>query len=431
MHTPDAHARCTQERLDELQRRHDELDAALAEEEQQFGSSMEGKQAELRAKFAAQQEEIVENEKKVKEVKALLEKERTQLQAETNERVAAEEAMKEAREDAQAKADEHGEREGRLTEQLNDIKAERQRIEAEAAEEGSARRMQLDRMQSEHTECARKQKEAAERAAEFEKQYVQEAKLRKDLHNQLQELVGNLRVYCRVRPLVGANEQQGKMCVDVEASDRVTLRDHESERADNKHFEFTQVYGPGTPQEDVFHDTEPLMTSVLDGFNVCIFAYGQSGTGKTFTMEGTDEKPGLVPRAMGRVFEVVADRQSNYQHECFLSMIEIYNENIRDLLAPKDADTSKKKYDIMRDAMVGMYVKDLTSEPVHTASHCKALIRQGNTTRSTAATGLNDQSSRSHCLVTLTVRTTDLNTGDHYVGKLSLVDLAGSERLAK
>ena len=114
MHTPDAHARCTQERLDELQRRHDELDAALAEEEQQFGSSMEGKQAELRAKFAAQQEEIVENEKKVKEVKALLEKERTQLQAETNERVAAEEAMKEAREDAQAKADEHGEREGRL-----------------------------------------------------------------------------------------------------------------------------------------------------------------------------------------------------------------------------------------------------------------------------------------------------------------------------
>ena len=134
---------------------------------------------------------------------------------------------------------------------------------------------------------------------------------------------------------------------------------------------------------------------------------------------------------MGGIFSVIGERQANFTHECFLSMIEIYNENIRDLLADKDADTSKKKYDIMRDAMVGMYVKDLTSEPVHTASHAKTLIKQGNINRSTSSTGLNDQSSRSHMLVTLTVRTTDLHTGDHYVGKLSLVDLAGSERLAK
>ena len=129
------------------------------------------------------------------------------------------------------------------------------------------------------------------------------------------------------------------------------------------------MYGPASSQEDVFRDTEPLMTSVLDGFNVCIFAYGQSGSGKTFTMEGTEEKQGLVPRAMARVFEAIGERTANYTHECFLSMIEIYNEQVRDLLVEKDVDTSRKKYEIMRDALVGMYVKDLTSEPVHTASH--------------------------------------------------------------
>ena len=85
-------------------------------------------------------------------------------------------------------------------------------------------------------------------------------------------------------------------------------------------------------------------------------------------------------------------------------MIEIYNENIRDLLRDPKADTSKVKYDIMRDQLVGMYVKDLTSEQVHTASHARNLIKQGNKNRATASTGLNDQSSRSHMIVTLTVR---------------------------
>merc|ERR1719453_2810773 len=145
-----------------------------------------------------------------------------------------------------------------------------------------------------------------------------------------------------------------------------------------KEFPFTHVYGPESTQEEVFNDSEPLMTSVLDGFNVCIFAYGQSGSGKTFTMEGNDEMPGLVPRAMARIFEDVADRTNNYQHDCFISMIEIYNENIRDLLSDPKADTSKVKYDIMRDQLVGMYVKDLTSEQVHTASHARTLIKQGN-----------------------------------------------------
>merc|ERR1719502_1769644 len=148
-------------------------------------------------------------------------------------------------------------------------------------------------------------------------------------------------------------------------------------------------------------------------------------------MEGSEQMPGLVPRAMARVFEVVGEREAHYKHECFISMIEIYNENIRDLLADPKEDHSKKKYDIMRDNLVGMYVKDLTSEQCHTASHAKTLLAQGDKNRAVASTGLNDVSSRSHMVVTLTVRTKNLRSGDYYVGKLSLVDLAGSERLSK
>ena len=125
----------------------------------------------------------------------------------------------------------------------------------------------------------------------------------------------------------------------------------------------------------------PLIESVFEGVKATCFAYGQTGSGKTFTMEGSEALPGLVPRAMARVFEVVGERSANYKHECFLSMIEIYNEQIRDLLADPKQDHSKKKYDVMRDPLVGMYVRDLNTEAVHTASHCKQLIKQGNSNR--------------------------------------------------
>jgi len=105
-------------------------------------------------------------------------------------------------------------------------------------------------------------------------------------------------------------------------------------RASVRRFEFNRVYGPSSTQEDVFRDTEPLMTSVLDGFNVCVLAYGQSGSGKTFTMEGTVDEPGLTLRAVERLFELAAERRAQgYESNLTLGMIEIYNEGLRDLIA--------------------------------------------------------------------------------------------------
>ncbi|MAD20401.1 MAG: hypothetical protein CMJ52_09585 [Planctomycetaceae bacterium] len=435
----DAHAREVErlnERLGQLERVHDTLDVTLAEEEAAFETSLKARREAFETKVQQQEAQVAELVTQQEDVRAQLAEVRTLLTQEQRERASAEDTMRDVRESAEAKTADAEERERRLANALADMQAERSRIEKEAADEKSRFDQLLHTMGGEQSEVNRKQKEAEERAIEFEKQWVAESKMRKELHNQLEEMVGNLRVYCRVRPLLPA-EQDKPQSVEVKGADTVIVRDHDEDvgprgvQKETKRFNFTQVYGPGSTQEDLFKGTETLMTSVLDGFNVCIFAYGQSGTGKTFTMEGNEEHPGLVPRAMQRIFEDIQTRTGNYQHDCFLSMIEIYNENIRDLLRDAKSDLSKVKFDIMRDQLVGMYVKDLTSEQVHTASHARKLISTGHVNRVTASTGLNDQSSRSHMIVTLTVRSKNLKANDTYVGKLSLVDLAGSERLAK
>ena len=172
------------------------------------------------------------------------------------------------------------------------------------------------------------------------------------------------------------------------------------------------------------------MTSVLDGYNVCIFAYGQSGTGKTHTMEGSPSDPGLAPRAVERLFEVMAERDGAglFSHECYLSMLEIHNENIRDLLG--DPNT-QMKYDIAHDASLGMYVRNLVSKPVDAASTAHALAKMGHANRAVGVTNMNEQSSRSHMIFSLIVLTKNAKSGARHVGKLSLVDLAGSERVGK
>jgi len=206
---------------------------------------------------------------------------------------------------AEAKTGDADERERRLSEALAGLQSERARIEKEAAEEKAKFEQILQTLGGEQAETNRKTKEAEERAVEFEKQWVSESKQRKELHNQLEEMVGNLRVYARVRP-AAASELEGPLSVELKGADQVIVKDHDDDRKDSKRYMFTHVYGPLSTQEDVFKDTRTLMTSVLDGYNVCIFAYGQSGTGKTFTMNGNDELPGLVPRAMAAIFEQVS-----------------------------------------------------------------------------------------------------------------------------
>ncbi|PRP79637.1 non-claret disjunctional-like [Planoprotostelium fungivorum] len=255
------------------------------------------------------------------------------------------------------------------------------------------------------------------------KRYKKEVNKNRKLYNEIQELKGNIRVYCRVRPL-SSDEQANAdpVAIKFPEDDQLVL----SHNNQKKIYEFERVFTPQSSQEDVFRDTQPLVTSVLDGFNVCIFAYGQTGSGKTFTMEGPRDNPGVNSRALSELFKIVEERGEDYRIDATVSILEIYNEAIHDLLIPA-AKARSKKLDI-KQGPEGMHVPELTSVTVRNAEE---VVTLGGKNRATSSTNMNEHSSRSHLVLMISVRCQNLLTGEKAFGKLTLVDLAGSERLDK
>lgn len=261
------------------------------------------------------------------------------------------------------------------------------------------------------------------------------ASKRRELHDLVQKLRGNIRVMCRVRPLnrkeIGNNVKPS--IVAEERANSVSLLGNS--RQDD--FEYDHVFGENATQQEIFNNVEDLVVSALDGYRVCIFAYGQTGSGKTHTMEGPRNDPGLNTRAVNRLFEITADRSSNgeMEYSVTMSMTEIYNDQIFDLL---DADSSsqilsptKRGYDIRTDKEGTVVVKDLTEMPVASFTDVKKALSYGAKQRAVFATGVHDRSSRSHCIVTLNINGKHMETGTMYSGKLNLVDLAGSENVSR
>jgi len=174
-----------------------------------------------------------------------------------------------------------------------------------------------------------------------------------------------------------------------------------------------------------------LITSVLQGFNVCIFAYGQTGAGKTFTMEGTSSNPGVNTRTLAELFRVADERKAEFSTEISVSILEIYNEHIRDLLiSGQTKSTTEQKYEVKQGAD-GMYVPNLTSLTVKTLEDVQRIITLGSKNRAVGTTNMNEYSSRSHSLLVVKVACVNLLTEERIFGKLTLVDLAGSERVDK
>ena len=255
--------------------------------------------------------------------------------------------------------------------------------------------------------------------------YKRECRLRKQLYNQLMELRGNIRVYCRVRPISAAEMADGADSVRFPQEDEITVL---AERGP-KSFEFDRVFSPESSQTQVFEDTAPLIASVLDGYNVCIFAYGQTGSGKTYTMEGPAESPGVNSRAINEVFRLAEERGEDYEVEISASMLEIYNETIRDLLVPRSAETQKLEVRLTGDGSV--HVPNLSAQRVNQPSDIGSIMETARGNRSTFATNMNEHSSRSHMMLSVFVQSTNKVTGVVYRGKLHMVDLAGSERVSK
>jgi kinesin family protein C2/C3 len=262
---------------------------------------------------------------------------------------------------------------------------------------------------------------------EFQQMYLKENKLRKTIHNKLLEIQGNIRVICRVRPVLEVERRSGEG-VDVtefppSGEELIVQRDVQSKTR----FEFDRVFAQFSEQDQVFESVGPLCVSALDGYNVCIFAYGQTGSGKTFTMEGSADKPGVSPRAIGQLFAVADERDDSWRYTFTFSMLEIYNESILDLL---DRNKDKDKLDI-RQTPEGNIVQGLTEVTVSTPLQVADLMAQGQANRAVGAHDMNEHSSRSHSILTIVCRGKNKLDGSTSFGKLHLIDLAGSERVSK
>nr|AUN27682.1 kinesin-like protein KIF3B [Phascolosoma esculenta] len=200
-----------------------------------------------------------------------------------------------------------------------------------------------------------------------------------------------------------------------------------------KRFTFDAVYDWNSKQRDLYEETfRDLVLSVLDGFNGTIVAYGQTGTGKTFTMQGVKNDPemrGVIPNSFEHIFQHIA-RSESQQYLVRASYLEIYQEEIRDLLS-KD---QSRRLELKERPDTGVYVKDLSSFVTKSVKEIEHVMNVGNQNRSVGATNMNEHSSRSHAIFIITVECAEVGAdGENHirVGKLNLVDLAGSERQAK
>ena len=182
------------------------------------------------------------------------------------------------------------------------------------------------------------------------------------------------------------------------------------------------VYGPEATTKQIHHRSiKSLVDRAMEGYHSSILAYGQSGAGKTFTMTGTRESPGLIPMAIADCFRYVQKSQESREYLIRISYLEIYKENIRDLLNPTPQPIR------LFDGPNGLVIRGLKEEIVSTPEHVYTILTRGERRRQVGATHLNQHSSRSHVILRLWIESTTVGSDTTRVSSLSLVDLAGSE----
>ena len=261
------------------------------------------------------------------------------------------------------------------------------------------------------------------------------------------EVMQNIKVFVRCRPL---KDTEKKNVIDVFA-DRKEVRLNESknsnERYNSKTFTFDNAFGSETTQLQVYRSVvEPLIEQVVMGYNCTVFAYGQTGTGKTYTMEGErskgeqtysweeDPTAGIIPRALHQLFETLQSEST--EHTVRVSFLELYNEELYDLLSPIDDTKTLEKLKIFEDVTRkgSVIVGGLEEITVESKAEIYEILKKGSAKRQTAATLLNACSSRSHTIFSVTVHIKEnAIDGEDLVkiGKLNLVDLAGSENIGR
>ncbi|GJQ10880.1 hypothetical protein GpartN1_g2671.t1 [Galdieria partita] len=246
-------------------------------------------------------------------------------------------------------------------------------------------------------------------------QWMKHRQENRRLHRYIQEWKGNIRVVARIRPSL-----LGKDCtplLDFIGDDMITCRPFNSNPLS---FTFDQVFPPHLPQDSLYEELQPIIASIWDGFHSCIMAYGPTGSGKTFTVFGPDGKSGVVQLAIRTLFDLVLEN-NELNLVPTISMLEIYNETVRDLLS----EDPLANLEVHEDTTTGdVFAKGAVEMEMSHYSDALRIIQSGLDFRTTSATLLNISSSRSHLLCILKLR------GDHgNTGSLYIADLAGSERV--
>ncbi|XP_037405220.1 kinesin-like protein KIN-14B [Triticum dicoccoides] len=250
---------------------------------------------------------------------------------------------------------------------------------------------------------------------------------RESLNNYL-DLKGSIRVFCRMRPFNHEESYSSRTMFTLDESN-VFLKVAETK---TKQYKFDKVFDPCSTQGDVFSEVEPVIKSAIDGYNVCIFAYGQTGSGKTYTMEGKPKDLGVIPRGIQVLFDRASESNSRFQFT--FSMLEIYMGNLRDLLVPGSKTNGLKNVpslSIKTDPDGGIEIENLVAVTVNNFQEVKRLYGVGTRLRSTASTMANSTSSRSHCLIRISLTSFDAPERKKARNKIWMIDLGGSERLVK
>lgn len=262
---------------------------------------------------------------------------------------------------------------------------------------------------------------------------------RRVLHGTLQELKGNIRVFCRIRPIDSDScahfsvpsdveiNSNGKQVLAVASSSPPSTSHFGKGRTNSLYsFEFDKIFGQESTNASVFSEISQLVQSSLDGSNVCVFAYGQTGSGKTWTMCHTHD--GMIPSSFRLIFSNISHlKEQGWEFLVRGQFVEIYNELIIDLLSSEKAGV---KHEIKHDDQNrNTEIQNCTTITLESAAHAAEVLDLATARRSTATTMSNSRSSRSHSIFILKLHGYNQNTGKNTQGTLNLVDLAGSERL--
>lgn len=408
--------------------------------------SAEERIAELEGGFTGAQGALdgLKNEKKMIERDLALSQQRAAgLETALSEEKAAAKSLRAAHE--RLAADSGAER-AELCDKLKTRETELKALKARVA-----RVAEMEKHMSELEELRALAKSQADELKTLRSRLTSEMRTRRDLYNTLQELRGNIRVYARIRPrlagdgnvvITAKGDSAGVTAAlaagktfkggpNGEEEPTVTIQ---AGHARPQSYAFDAVFGPKATQADVFHDMEPLILSVLDGFKLCVFAYGQTGSGKTHTAfgGGTPETIGVCQRSLARLFEEM-DKREGWVYKVKVSILEIYCDSLRDLLRPAlDPSVTgppPPKLEVKLSNKGRPVVAGLVEVGVNSVDQVMQILKVGLASRATGATNMNAASSRSHCLLTVTIDGRNEGLGLSVTSKVCFVDLAGSERV--